>query len=237
MGKRKHPRLGQHRDDVAKCYYSLIPFFIYIRMWVMVAERDGSSVRVIAGENKGRNLTAVGGRMTRPTTDKVKESIFNMIGPFFAGGSVLDLYGGSGGLGIEALSRGAQRAVFVDRAAAACRVIKENIEKCGYAARCSLLKLDSTVALAKLADRRCRFDYVFLDPPYARQHLIDDIRMLLEKQLLMPRAMIVAEHDETVRLPESFAEGLERRKYRTYQGRTAVTIYCNRPEHGGREFV
>lgn len=194
-------------------------------------------MRVIAGENKGRTLKPVAGRFTRPTTDKVKETIFNMIGPFFAGGRVLDLYGGSGGLGLEALSRGADFAVFVDKAGAACRVIHENVKNCRYDARSEILHLDAARALERLSDEKKCFDYVFLDPPYAKQHLADDIQAMLEQNLLSGTAVVVAEHEDTVALPGHFATNLIRWKYRTYQGKTAVSIYIFQSEDQGSESI
>lgn len=87
-------------------------------------------MRVISGEHRGRKLVAVPGKGTRPTTDKIKESIFNMIGPYFSGGIALDLYAGTGGLGIEALSRGIERCVFVERDPKAFSVVKQNVAAC-----------------------------------------------------------------------------------------------------------
>jgi 16S rRNA (guanine(966)-N(2))-methyltransferase RsmD len=190
---------------------------------------------VIAGENRGRALKTVSGRMTRPTTDKVKESLFNMIGPYFNEGSVLDLYGGSGGLGIEALSRGADSAVFVDRAAAACRIISENVVHCGYSDRSRIYRLDALMALEKLAENGYTFDYIFLDPPYAKEHLVQDIERLLSRNLLNHQASIIAEHDVQVSLPESFGEALNVWKHRTYQGRTAITIYQFKKDNQGSD--
>jgi len=189
-------------------------------------------LRVISGENRGRKLKAVNGRMTRPTTDKVKETIFNMIGPFFDGGSVLDLYGGSGGLGIESLSRGIDKAVFVDRASAACQIIRDNTRLCGYEECTQILQLEATRALDKLSENGQHFDLVFLDPPYARQHIQKDMETLLQKNMLSDRAIIVVEHEENVKLPDVLDGRLIREKYRTYQGQTAVSIYYFQPEQG-----
>ncbi|RYL95432.1 16S rRNA (guanine(966)-N(2))-methyltransferase RsmD [Sporolactobacillus sp. THM7-4] len=225
MGKRKHPRLGQHLKG---CCHELLctrtkilihgrPFF--------VKKQEEKILRVIAGENKGRTLRTVSSRLTRPTTDKVKETIFNMIGPYLEGGTVLDLYGGSGGLGIEALSRGADHAVFVDKAVAACRVIRENVQNCRYEDRSEILQLDASRALATFSDENRSFDYVFLDPPYAKQHLNRDIETMLKEHLLSDQTIVVAEHLDTVTLPEKFPDRLVRWKYRTYQGKTAVSIY------------
>ena len=89
-------------------------------------------MRVVSGSCKGKHLKAVPGNTTRPTTDKVKEAIFNMIGPYFDGGIGLDLFAGSGGLGIEALSRGLDKVIFVDRDGKAIQTIRENIHSCGF---------------------------------------------------------------------------------------------------------
>lgn len=190
-------------------------------------------MRVIAGENKGRQLKAVPGRLTRPTTDKVKETIFNMIGPYLPGGRVLDLYGGSGGLGLEALSRGADEVVFVDRAGQACHVISENAARCGYSDRSRILHLSSEKALNMLSEQNEVYDYVFLDPPYAKQHLSKDIAMLLDQKMLSPNAIVIAEHEDTVTLPDRIGSVLRRTRYRTYQGKTAVSVYSTLSEDRG----
>ncbi|MFT8871458.1 MAG: 16S rRNA (guanine(966)-N(2))-methyltransferase RsmD [Sporolactobacillus sp.] len=194
-------------------------------------------MRVIAGANKGRRLMAAGGRMTRPTTDRVKETIFNLIGPFFDGGAVLDLYAGSGALAIEALSRGAEHAVLVDRSSAACHAIRTNLALCGYQERAQLHCLTAVRALDMIVRHKQQFDYIFLDPPYAQQQISRDMEWLLTHDLLRPRAMVVAEHDESQALPSTFGDTLVRIKYRTYQGQTAISVYrlANAPRGGKRE--
>jgi 16S rRNA (guanine966-N2)-methyltransferase len=117
-------------------------------------------VRVIAGELRGRRISAPKGTGTRPTSDFVREAAFNLIGPV-DGASVLDLYAGSGALGIEALSRGAARAVFVDRSREACRAIGANLEKLGLKA--TVLCQD---AVRALATERGPYDLILADPPY-----------------------------------------------------------------------
>ncbi|MCO7126282.1 16S rRNA (guanine(966)-N(2))-methyltransferase RsmD [Sporolactobacillus shoreicorticis] len=193
-------------------------------------------MRVISGENRGRKLKAVNGRMTRPTTDKVKETIFNMIGPFFDGGTALDLYGGCGGLGIEALSRGINKAVFVDRAGAACQTIRDNVRLCGYENRSKILQLDAARALGKLSKNEQCFNLVFLDPPYAKQQIQRDMETLLRQNMLAEHAIIVAEHEENVKLADVVGGRLIRKKYRTYQGQTAVSIYYFQLEQGSDPF-
>lgn len=180
-------------------------------------------MRVIAGEHKGRRLAAVPGKGTRPTTDKVKESIFNMIGPYFDGGWALDLYAGTGGLGIEALSRGAERAVFVERDPKAFAVVRENVSLCRLEGSAELLRMEADRAIRSLAARRQAFDLVFLDPPYAHQKIAEEIRLFQELGLLADGAWIVAEHAVEVELPDEIGRCVKDRfaKY----GDTAVSVY------------
>lgn len=180
-------------------------------------------MRVIAGEHKGRRLAAVPGKGTRPTTDKVKESIFNMIGPYFDGGWALDLYAGTGGLGIEALSRGAERAVFVERDAKAFAVVKQNVEACRLEGSAELYRMDADRAIRTLASRGHAFDLVFLDPPYAHQKIAEEIRLFQQFGLLADGAWIVAEHDVGVELPHEIGDCVVDRS--SSYGETAVTLY------------
>jgi len=180
-------------------------------------------MRVIAGEHKGRRLKAVPGKGTRPTTDKVKESIFNMIGPYFDGGWALDLYAGTGGLGIEALSRGAERAVFVERDAKAFAAVKQNISMCRLEQSAELYRMEADRAIRTLASRKQPFDLVFLDPPYAHQKIAEEIRLLQELGLLADGAWIVAEHDVEIELPDEIGRCVKDRSAK--YGDTAVSLY------------
>ncbi len=172
-------------------------------------------------------MTAVPGKGTRPTTDKVKESIFNMIGPYFSGGWALDLYAGTGGLGIEALSRGAERAVFVEWDVKAFSVVKQNIEACRLESKAELYRIDASRALKALAKRDLVFDLVFLDPPYAKQRIAEEIAELQKLGLLAPGAWIVAEHDAELTLPDQIGKCSVDRTA-TY-GETSITIYLHEP--------
>lgn len=180
-------------------------------------------MRVIAGDHRGRHLTAVPGKGTRPTTDKVKESIFNIIGPYFDGGWALDLYAGTGSLGIEALSRGADKGVFVERDQRAFATVKQNLAALKLEERSELYRTESSRALKVLAKREICFDLVFLDPPYAQQKIAEEVEQLQQLGLLAPEAWIVAEHDASIRLPERIGHCQVYREA-TY-GDTSVTIY------------
>lgn len=178
-------------------------------------------MRVISGEFRGRRLKSLEGKNTRPTTDKVKESIFNMIGPYFQGGRVLDLFAGSGALAIEALSRGIDDVVCVDHHFGAIKVIKENLALVKADKRATVLKMDANQALDRLMTEQQTFDLVFLDPPYAKQQIVEQMIKMIP--LLNPDALIVCEVDKEVALPDDVAQfDLKRRA--TY-GITEVVIY------------
>ncbi|WP_026690019.1 16S rRNA (guanine(966)-N(2))-methyltransferase RsmD [Alteribacter aurantiacus] len=180
-------------------------------------------MRVISGEHKGVTLKAVPGDSTRPTTDKVKESIFNMIGPYFHGGRVLDLYGGAGGLGIETLSRGADHAVFVDKNFKAIQTIRSNIQACGLSQKAEVYKNDAKRALQALVKREKQFSYIFLDPPYAKQQLPLELAFISENHLLESSGTIVVEHDVRVSLDNQYGTLLKVREEK--YGDTMIAIY------------
>lgn len=180
-------------------------------------------MRIVAGTFKGRPLQAVPGKGTRPTTDKVKESMFSMIGPYFDGGWALDLYAGTGGLGLEAISRGMDKAVFVDMDPKAIAVIKQNIAKVGVESQTEVYRNDANRALKALGKREIQFDLVFLDPPYAQQAISDQIQLMQECNLLSKDCWVVTEHDAQVVLPQNI--GLLERVRTAVYGDTSVTIF------------
>ncbi len=180
-------------------------------------------MRVISGSAKGRILKAVPGRGTRPTTDKVKEAIFSMIGPYFEGGTVLDLFAGTGALAIESLSRGADKAVLVDLEAKSIAVIKQNLRQIGFEDRAEVYRSDAARALKALNKRQLAFDLVFLDPPYRNTGMEEMIRLLDQYELLHPGAWIVVEHDAEHTYPETVERTSRNR--RTVYGETALSIY------------
>lgn len=157
-------------------------------------------MRVVAGSHRSRKLKAPVGKNTRPTTDKVKGAIFNMIGPYFDGGKALDLYAGSGGLGIEALSRGIDYTYFVDNNYQALKTIKENLTFLNLNEQADVLKKDANQALQTFADQGIQFDLVLLDPPYAKQELAQQLQTMIDDNILAPEAMIVCEVDKDVEI-------------------------------------
>lgn len=159
-------------------------------------------MRIISGKYAKRNLFTLKSNKTRPTSDKVKESLFNSLGQFFEGGSVLDLYAGSGALGIEAVSRGYNDATLVDINYAACDIIRKNVALTKEESRFSVYKMSSNAALKFLAEKGKKFDLVFLDPPYAKQRIAKDMQKMCKLDLINENAIIVAETDDDTELGE-----------------------------------
>lgn len=179
-------------------------------------------MRVIAGSRRGIPLKSIPGTLTRPTSDKVKESIFNMIGPYLDGGIVVELFGGSGSLSIEALSRGAEQAFIFEKNTKAIAVIRENIEKCRLTDHVQVLKADARSA-AKYLNGQPQIDYLFVDPPYAEEKYYNLVAEIAEAGLLSEQAIIICEHDKKVLLPETYHQ-FTKTKYREY-GHTAISIF------------
>src|SRR5258706_3871375 len=128
-------------------------------------------MRIIAGTFRSRILKSRKGQPLRPTSDWLRETLFNVLGPAVAGSRFLDLYAGTGAVGIEALSRGAVEAVFVENDAAAVNLIRENLALLKIESGVQVISVGASQALAKLSNRaRPPFDFVFLDPPYAAEH-------------------------------------------------------------------
>jgi 16S rRNA (guanine966-N2)-methyltransferase len=180
-------------------------------------------MRVVSGNLKGRYLKAVPGNSTRPTTDKVKEAIFNMIGPYFSGGLGLDLFAGSGSLGIEALSRGLDKVIFVDMDRKAVQVINENVRELGLEGKSEIYRNEASRALKAIIKRELSFDYIFLDPPYKKQQLLKLIELISGHNLLKDEGAIVCEHGSDIQLPESIG-GLLQTRHEEY-GIIGISIY------------
>jgi 16S rRNA (guanine(966)-N(2))-methyltransferase RsmD len=152
-------------------------------------------IRVIAGQAGGRYLKSPRGLATRPTASRVRESIFSRLAARieFGGRSVLDLFAGSGALGIEALSRGAERATFVDSSRAAARVIAENLRTLDLSHRARVMCLDVFSAMARVRERRETFDLVFMDAPYGKELTERTLQRLIELKLLASDAWLAVE--------------------------------------------
>ncbi|TCZ79912.1 16S rRNA (guanine(966)-N(2))-methyltransferase RsmD [Paenibacillus albiflavus] len=180
-------------------------------------------MRVISGKAKGRSLKAVPGMSTRPTTDKVKEAIFSMIGPYYDGGTALDLFAGTGGLGIEALSRGMDKCIFIDIEKKSLDTVIHNLETTGLREQAEVYRNDAARALKVLSKRDIQFQLVFLDPPYRMKFIGELVDKLQAYALLAPMAAILVEHDAEYQLDDVFGNCICER--RVAYGDTAVTIY------------
>lgn len=177
-------------------------------------------MKIVSGIYRGRPLKTLEGKTTRPTSDKVRGAIFNMIGPYFEGGRVLDLYAGSGGLSIEAVSRGMASAVLVERDRKAQAIVAENIQMTKEVGKFQLLKMDAERALEQVSGE---FDLIFLDPPYAKEQIVADIKKMSERELFSEDIMVVCETDKAVELPEEIAcLGIWKEKI---YGISKVTVY------------
>lgn len=175
-------------------------------------------MRVITGSARGKKLKALEGNDVRPTTDRVKEAIFSIIHFDLEGAVVLDLFSGSGQLGIEALSRGAKYCRFVDKSAASVNVTKENIAAAGFVKDSAVTTADS-VDFAR--DVRMTFDIALLDPPYNNGLIEKTMPFLADK--MSDRGIVVCEHETGLELPESYGK---LRRTKTYRyGRVGVTVY------------
>lgn len=180
-------------------------------------------MRVISGQAKGHPLKAVPGSSTRPTTDKVKESLFSIIGPYFEEERVLDLFAGTGGLGIEALSRGASSAVFIDSNAQSIEIIRKNLESTKLAGRAEVYRNDARRAIKVLQRAGTPFQIIFLDPPYSMKDCDELLLDLSAKGLVDEGAVAVVEHHPDVVYGEEFG-GFRRTRHAVY-GEIALSVY------------
>ena len=180
-------------------------------------------MRVITGTARGHKLLTPEGLDTRPTTDKVKEAVCSALQFVFPGAKVLDLFAGSGQMGIEALSRGASGAVFIDADPRALACIKQNVKACGFAERSAVLRSDAVSYLQRTTER---FDIAFLDPPYRHDILPQILPLLAEK--MQKNGIIVCEHEPECKLSERILY-FDLQKQKKY-GKIIISIYRNLSE-------
>jgi 16S rRNA (guanine(966)-N(2))-methyltransferase RsmD len=177
-------------------------------------------MRVIAGTARGITLKTPEGMQTRPTADRVKEALFSIIHFDLPGAKVLDLFGGSGQLGIEALSRGAVSATFVDQSEAACRLIRENLRRTRFENTGKVVRGDYMEYLSRCREK---YDIILLDPPYAEVFLENALKRITEIDILQSGGIIVAERPLGKELPWDF-EGFTRSRDYKY-GTVLLTLY------------
>jgi 16S rRNA (guanine966-N2)-methyltransferase len=189
-------------------------------------------VRIIAGEFRGRRLQTPRGRNIRPTSDRVREAIFNVIAARIIEANVLDLFAGTGALGLEALSRGAARATFIDNHIEAIRLIEENIGLCGVKDRTVVMRraiLPSLAVLAAQPANAAGFHLVFLDPPYGQNQVPVVLERLTALKLVPPTALAVAEHHRKDAIPSRCGRW-HKTKERRY-GDTLISYFsCESPD-------
>lgn len=175
-------------------------------------------MRIITGTARGTKLRTLEGEATRPTTERVKEAVFSMIQFEIEGTKVLDVFGGSGQLALEALSRGADSAVICDNSPAAVAVIKENAQKTHLYDRCVILNTDATKFAARNNDK---FDVVFIDPPYASGLALPVFESLVKANAISDGGLVICETDREI---ESVPAGFRMRRHAEYS-RTHITVF------------
>jgi 16S rRNA (guanine966-N2)-methyltransferase len=179
-------------------------------------------LRVISGKCKGKKLFSLEGLSLRPTSDRVREAIFDILQKFPPGEKVLDLFAGTGALGIEALSRGARKAVFVEGSTRSCGVLRKNVEACRLSDQAEVVAWEVQKGLKVLEERGDSFDLIFLDPPYGKGLAYRTLESLSRSHILSVNALIVAEHSPDEDLAS--VPSLERIDWRQY-GRTEVSFF------------
>ena len=177
-------------------------------------------MRVISGNARGVQLKTPEGMKTRPTADRVKEAMFSIIQFDLPGTRVLDLFGGTGQLGIEALSRGAKHADFVDEADSACKLIRENLKRTKMEQQARVIRSDYSAFLQRCTDR---YDIILLDPPYAEVFLENSLKLITEIDILQSGGIIVTERPAEKELNVSFSGFLRSKDYK--YGKTLLTLF------------
>lgn len=180
-------------------------------------------MRIITGIAKGKKLKAPIGMNTRPTADRVKESLFNIINDKCFEADVLDLFAGTGNLGLEALSRYAKRCVFVEQDKDTLKILKENIKELKFSDKGEVLNKEALNALDILATSGVKFDIIFLDPPYGKGLIEKSIEKINKHNILKSNGIIVSEYDQTDEMPEKIGNLII---YRTQKyGRTKISFW------------
>ena len=182
------------------------------------------SLRVIAGKYRSRTLRSLKGQMLRPTSDRLRETLFNILGAQVSGSTFVDLYAGTGAVGIEALSRGARHAIFVEQHAPAVVLIRRNLDSLEIGAEAEVIGADVARAIERLEARRVHAQFIFLDPPYAADGEYEStLETLGESSIVAPEARVIVEHLRKRELPER-AGDLELARV-VEQGDAALSFY------------
>jgi len=180
-------------------------------------------MRVIAGKLKGRQLKSGSGKVTRPTGDKIKEAVFHKMGPFFDGGTCLDLFAGSGSLGIEAISRGIDHVIFVEKSTTAIRIINKNMQLLQVESQCDIYRNNAIQAVKILAKQKKQFNLILIDPPYEKADYSKLLNTITAGGILKNSGLIYLEHspnEEIIFYPDYF----EKFHAKKYNSTTSTTI-------------
>lgn len=190
---------------------------------VDLRQEESIYMRVISGKARGHTLKAPKGLNMRPTADRVKESIFNIIRAELYNSIVIDLFAGSGSLGIEALSRGAYKAYFIDNNKNSVQLIGQNLEKTGLINDSEIIHMEALNAIVRLSKHRVKANIIFIDPPYLKGFIEPTLETILFYNILQPDGIIIVEHDIKDRVPDSVHE---LKKYRINRyGDIAISFY------------
>lgn len=180
-------------------------------------------MRIIGGIYRGRRLRAVEGLAVRPTSDRLRETLFNIIAPRIEGSRFLDICAGSGAVAIEALSRGAGTATLIDNSRRACAAIEANLQTLGIKREAAVINRDAVAALKRLAEESKQFDIVFLDPPYASEIYDTLMHKIATTALLSNDAIVVVEH--RAKTPPAAGYGELKLFREVKQGESAIAFY------------
>ncbi len=187
-------------------------------------------MRISAGNLKGRKINfreaqtaAAKQDALRPTSSKVRESIFNIIGALISDSTFVDLYAGTGAVGIEAMSRGAKMAFFVEADRKRAELIKDMLKDCGYISRANIIRGEASAFIAKAVKEGLKFDIVFLDPPYHTGELERILPLLSNGEILNDKGIIIAEHPSKKKLPDEIGKLIQKKAYK--YGDTMLTLF------------
>ncbi len=181
-------------------------------------------MRVIAGKFRSRKLKGPGALKLRPTSDRLRETLFNILGPAVEESLFIDLYAGTGAIGIEAISRGAREVILVESHAKTARLIRENLSSLTLSTGAQMMEMTAIPALEKLAKRHVMADFIFLDPPYkdTKEH-IEVLEYLDASHLIAPQGLVIVEHSRKTDLPQRL-ERIERTRL-VEQGDASLSFY------------
>jgi 16S rRNA (guanine966-N2)-methyltransferase len=180
-------------------------------------------MRIISGTNKGKKLYAPEGKRVRPTGDKIKEAIFNIIGSIDEESTVLELFAGSGSIGIEFLARGAKHCTFVDISRKSLNYVKKNLELCNFSEKANIISSDYEKAIINLSKDNEKFDYIFADPPYELNLSNKILNKIIEYDILKNDGLLIIESDKSEKVIDNEVANMIEYKEKIY-GRTKISI-------------